>query len=175
LQDAAENFFQIVKLSRALKAQEREIVHRILKNNFFSAHPESVLLGLLTHQNIDHRKLALTQILKARQLRKDLLVDSSAVRKFVCPISLNFDAECFANLIDWNDISNSITEPPLTLRYSKRDLLNIVEKNTPDFCEYPNHTQAVERMVKLVTQSSLMYASHDKRHYFILNSLKALK
>ena len=76
------------------------MVHRILKINFFSAHPESVLLGLLTHQNIDHRKLALTQILKARQLRKDLLVDSSAVRKFVCPISLNFDAEWFANLFD---------------------------------------------------------------------------
>ena len=103
MQDAAENFFQIVKLSRALKAQEREIVHRILKINFFSAHPESVLLGLHTNQNIDHRKLALTQIRKARQLRQDLLVYSSAVRKFVCPISLNFDAKCFANLIDWND------------------------------------------------------------------------
>lgn len=96
-----------------------------------------------------------------------------SVRKFTCP-DINFDAENFKDLVYWNSLSNSITEPPLTLRYSKRILLAIVENNAFDFCDYPNHTQAVKRMVKLVTQSSLKYVSHE-RHYFILNSLNAFK
>lgn len=75
----------------------------------------------------------------------------------------------------WNSSKNSITEPPLTMRFCKRNLIAMVENYTFDFGDYPNHTQAVERMVKLVTLSSLKHIGHEKRHYFILNSLNALK
>lgn len=173
LQDAAEKFFYIVKLSKVLRAEERKIVHCVLAINFFSAHSESILIGMLSHQNLQYRKFALNLIFNARRLRKDSFNDSS-VRKFTCP-TINFDAKCFSDLVDWNSFKNSIKEPPLTMRFCKRNLIAMVKNNTFDFGDYPNHTQAVERMVKLVTLSSLKHIGHEKRQYFILNILNALK
>jgi hypothetical protein len=153
LENAAENYFHAVKLARVLREDEREVVHhKSLITNFFACHHESGLLGMLTNEHLDIRKSALSKILKARQLRKIFTHDLS-IRKFICPKQINFDAECFSDMINWTSLGDSITEPPLTCVYTKQELIQMVENNSFDFSDYPSNTQAVERMVKLETKS----------------------
>jgi hypothetical protein len=80
-------------------------------------------------------------------------------------------------MIDWTNQKHAITEPPLTMQFTNKQLLNaITTGKCLDFgvsSKIPNNTQSVERMVKLVTNASSKYVGYQNRHHFILNSLKA--
>ena len=60
------------------------------------------------------------------------------------------------------------TEPPLTMSLSDREILDIIEKPL-QLPHYPCHTQHVERIVPLVTESALQTVGYQNRHrlYFI--------
>ena len=62
-----------------------------------------------------------------------------------------FDARDWDDIIDWEKIC--ITEPALTATLTDEEIKNIKEKPL-DVPRYPNHTQSVERCVKLVTDAS---------------------
>src|SRR6218665_2563553 len=79
---------------------------------------------------------------------------TSAVRQFKVS-KLRFDAHEVHDLIDWQN--SHTTEPPLTTDISEDQLNLFLTSGEPpmaDFPKLPRHTQAVERCVKLVAESS---------------------
>ena len=67
-----------------------------------------------------------------------------------------------------------LTEPPLTLDLNEAELLAI--KETPfEVPNYPCHTQAVERGVKLVSEASAAAIGQEAREGFICQRIKERK
>ena len=67
------------------------------------------------------------------------------------------------DLIDWE--VEQKTEPPLTMSLSDDTILSAFE--TPLILDnYPNHTQAVERTVPVVTESCLQKVGYTARHRY---------
>lgn len=166
LVDAAKNFFQLIKLSAVLRQDEKRVFQRIMQVNCFSAHPESILIAMLTDDDPSVRKRAVLKILK---IRKKKISDS--VRKFVLP-KIKFNATSYIDIIDWK--VESFTEPPLTMSFTRNQLLKSVKSGEIlIFPDIPNNTQGVERMIKLVTDASKTVHDHDKRHFHILQTLKS--
>ncbi|GBM10946.1 hypothetical protein AVEN_171431-1 [Araneus ventricosus] len=71
-------------------------------------------------------------------------------------LALNSRATGYVNLIHWQACN---VPPPTVLRYiSSHELLKMIQYDVPmdgrDFIKFPSHTQAVERIVKLVTEDS---------------------
>ena len=80
-------------------------------------------------------------------------------------------------MIDWTNQKDAISEPPLTMQFTNKQLLKAIATgkclNFGVCSKIPNNTQSVKRMVKLVTTASSKYVGYENRHHFILNSLKA--
>ena len=174
LHDTARNFFYMVKLTSVLRSQERAVIHKVMLNNAFSAHHESVLLSMVTDSRVNIRKIDLGRIIMIRKICKG----KNAVRKFRRPTNLNFKCNSYYEMIvGWTNQKDAITEPPLTMQFTNKQLLNAMATGKClDFGvspKIPNNTQSVERMVKLVTNASSKYLDYQNRHHFILNSLKA--
>ena len=168
LVDAAKNYFELIKLSSVLRKSERNVFNKIMQVNSFSAHPESILLAMLNDEDASIRRQAVLKILKIR--KKKL---SGSVRKFSRP-TVNFNAASYVQMIDWK--KEMITEPPLTMSFSKKELLQSVKLNKIlIFPDIPNHTQGVERMIKMVTLASKTVFDERKRHFHILQTLKSRK
>ncbi|GBM26663.1 hypothetical protein AVEN_15468-2-1, partial [Araneus ventricosus] len=73
---------------------------------------------------------------------------------FVIP-AVNFRATDYVDLYDWQDCN---VTPPTVLRHiSSHELLKMIQDEVPmdgrDFIKFPSHTQALERIVKLVTEA----------------------
>ena len=80
---------------------------------------------------------------------------NAKIRKFKVPANLNFDAVEYFEIVNWTDLP--ITEPPVIKTMTDAELQQfIVMDITPTvlFPKFPCHTQAVERLVKLVTEAS---------------------
>lgn len=86
--------------------------------------------------------------------------------------TIKFDAEDYIDLIDWQ--SCTVTERPLTMKFTDNDLQNILKENsTLTFEKFPCHTQAVERCVKLVTEASQKVCGELSRDGYIRAKLEA--
>lgn len=89
------------------------------------------------------------------------------MREFKIP-KLNFKATEYYYCIDW--FSTDISEPPITKNLSSEEIEHniiagsILKETSVDF---PSHTQAVERMIKIVTEASIKVCDPKKRDAFI--------
>ena len=122
----------------------KNVVDQVIQRNAYFAHPENILLSMITADSKTIREFDVPSILKVRS-------EKYGIRKFVIP-TLNFDAKNYTDLIDWQN--TDVTEPPLLEDISVDELEMLVasgETLVTDFPRYPCHTQAVERTVKLVT------------------------
>lgn len=72
------------------------------------------------------------------------------------------------DLIDWQSVT--VTEPPLTRDIPNETLKEMILNNINEIniLQYPCHTQAVERCVKLVTEASASVCGPESRDGFIL-------
>ena len=61
------------------------------------------------------------------------------------------------------DIEKELYEPPLTMRLSD-DQIKAFEKTPLSIPDYPLHTQAVERAVKLTTEAASKVVGFEQRH-----------
>ena len=141
------------------------IAQKVLQDNAFWAHSENLTISMLADNREEVRRKAVLWILKAR---REFNPDTHP-RKFVPP-EVNFDAQNYFDLIDWNSLVS--TEPPLTMDLSLDDILRIIGEPIilPD---YPNHTQSVERMVRVVTEVASRKAGYKARHRTILELLES--
>lgn len=138
----------------------------IQRNGFF-AHPENILLAMIHDDQQSIRQKAYNKILLARNTQK---MSTNIVRQFLVP-TINFNAKTYCELVSWKNVD--LTEPPLTKHLTNFELDELVKKgNTSQLWNYngfyiPNHTQAVERCVKLVTETSVKVAGAERRDGYI--------
>lgn len=126
-----------------------------------------MLLAMSVDERLHVRELAFRRVLKARTQPSK----GKTVRTFVIP-TINFNAADYTELIDWS--SCKLTSPPAMDKVQTEDIEAILStKALPDFqcLNFPCHTQAVERCVKLVTESSGKVCGHDNRDGFIRSTL----
>ena len=95
--------------------------------------------------------------------------ESSHPRQFVLP-EVNFDAVDYCHMINWEAVD--CTEPPLTVGMSMDDVMEAY-KSPMILPDYPNHTQGVERAVRVVEQVAPKRAGYTGRHRQILKLLKS--
>ncbi|GBN05636.1 hypothetical protein AVEN_115889-1 [Araneus ventricosus] len=105
---------------------------------------------MLTDERCHIRTLAARRIIKAKEIGPDV----NCVRRFVIP-AVESPATDNVDLIDWQAF---YVTPPTVLRHiSSHELLKMIQDDVPmdgwDFIKFPSSTQAVERIVNLVTEA----------------------
>jgi hypothetical protein len=165
--DAARHLWKLIRLSRSLPDDVKTVIDPVIQRNAYAAHPENLMLSLLSDDRPHVRELALRRVLKARAVR------SPGVRKFDIP-ALDFESDDYINLIQWEDIA--VTDPPLLVTYSDEEISQYIHDNSKDieFFKFPCHTpRAVERCVKMVTEASSKVCGAESRDGFITSSLES--
>ena len=166
-QQGALNLFNMIKLSRDLLTASRTTVERVLQDNSYWAHPENILIAMLGDDREVIRRRAVLLIRSAREKYDQ----TDHPRQFRPPV-LNFKAEFYFDMVKWDKVV--VTEPPLTMDLDEIELLEII--GTPlQLPHYPCHTQHVERVVPLVTESAMQRIGFDNRHRWILSTLESRK
>ena len=153
--DGAKHLWHSIQRSRYLSAELKRVVDPVIQCNVYFAHPENILLCMITDNSETIRKLGMRHILRAR-LKK------YGIRKFVI-LLLNFSATSYTNFIDWQNVN--LTEPPLLTYISVNDLEMLVASGdipVIDFPRYLCHTQAVERCIKLVLHQANIEVNEER-------------
>jgi hypothetical protein len=141
-----------------------KIIDPVIQRNAYWGHPENLLLSMLRDSRPHIRYKAVTHIIEARE-------DNDVFRQFVVP-NIDLNAPSYEKMIQWD--RDAITEPPLTKHLTTADLKHaLLTGEELAFAELPNHTQSVERTVKLVTETAAKYFGHDRRHGAIATTMKA--
>ena len=127
----------------------RHYSQSVLSVNGFALHSENLLTAMLVDTRNNIRKLAISRILKARS--KEPGTGSDNIRTFRIP-KINFSADDYYLLIDYRD---DWLESRLTMEYSTTVLISYWD-DIPifNFSNYPNHTQSVERYIRIVSDTS---------------------
>ena len=103
------------------------------------------------------------------QPEESAVITAVTVSKYCLP-KVNFQAETYVDLIDWE--AECLSEPPLTWNKTDEEILSF--KETPFAVpKYPCHTQAVERAVRLVSEASAAVVGKEARNGFIRQSKRA--
>lgn len=157
--NAAQHFYLMIETSRFLPINYRQIVDKVLLNSAYPAHIESILIAMLKDETIRKQRLAVQRILDAR-------MENVPFRHYQIP-QIKLDADSYDEMIDWE--ANVCLEPVLTKHISTETLQNMLQEDKikVDLPLLPCHNQAVERMVKLVTEASQCVVGHDNRDGFI--------
>ena len=120
---------------------------------------------MITDDRKPIRELAVSRIIQARE-------QNTTERAFQLPKTLNFDAEDYSDMIDWE--REIITQPPIIKGFSNAEIYNIANEPVKTI-KFPCHSQGVERAVNIVTQPSLHRIGYENRHEYILNLLESRK
>lgn len=167
--DGARHFWKLVFYSRYLPQELKSVVDPVIKRNAFFAHPENLLLSMLSDEQKHVRELAARRILKAREPSESL-----QLRVFEVP-KINVNASSYIDLIDWQQ---SYSQPPILTNVPDETLHSLVESGGDDevlFLRLPCHTQAVERAVKTVTEASMQLCHKTAREALIKNKIISRK
>ena len=154
------HLFQNIYKSLYLSTEIRAVIDPVIQQNGYFAHPESVLLSMLTDDRKHIRELTVRRIIRARS-------EQYGLRTFCIP-KKNFVAKDYINLIYWENTATS--EPPTLTNTSVTDLeMFVASGDVPvvDFPKYLYHTQSVERCLKLVTEASAAVCGVKARDGFI--------
>ncbi|GBM16312.1 hypothetical protein AVEN_194052-1 [Araneus ventricosus] len=127
---------------------------------------------MLTDERCHIRTLAARRIIKAREIG----TDGNCVHRFIIP-AVDFRATYYVDLIDWP--ACNFTLPTVLRHISSHELLKMIQNDVPmdgsDFIKFPSHTQAVERIVKLITEASRKRVGPQNGDGFIKATLKSRK
>ncbi|KAK4875981.1 hypothetical protein RN001_012403 [Aquatica leii] len=128
--------------------------NRILQRNAYFTPPKNLLICMLNDTKRYLRELALKRILKTRNG-----LTRERMREFIIP-KINFEATTYNDLIDWQNCE--LSEPPILASISNDDLNQLIQTVPEmDLVKFPCHTQAVERHVKIVSESSLSVSERN--------------
>ncbi|GBN39982.1 hypothetical protein AVEN_12410-1 [Araneus ventricosus] len=119
------------------------------------------------------RQDALNKILSPRQDEVENLHHS--IRYNIIP-QLNFEAKDYTDMTLWENTDVSISVPPVLSNGSNEELidkLSLPDNTVPEwsFTAFPCHTVAVERTVKLVTETAFRVCGCDTRVSSIRSTL----
>lgn len=161
----AKHLHQLILRSQFLPEKYRTVVNKVIQHNAYFAHSENLLLAMIHDTNAVIRKLGISRIIKARA------TGQTSLRQLKLP-KLLVDAQEYHFMIDWQ--SSQLTEPPLTKRLSTEVLIDIQRglAELPPLTSFYNHTQAVERCIKMVTDASATVVGMDARDGLIRSKLE---
>jgi len=145
--DGARHVHQMLVKSRCLSQELNKIVDSVIHRNPYFAHPENLLLAMMTNHRPRIRELGLRRVMKAIAAG---VYPSEQIWRIKVPTKLNFDAVEYFDMIDWAVCP--ISEPPVFKAITDaelRDLITTEVTPTVIFQKFPCHTQAVEKHVKL--------------------------
>ncbi|GBL77358.1 hypothetical protein AVEN_41778-1 [Araneus ventricosus] len=110
-----------------------------------------MLLPMLTDERFHIRTISALRIIKGRKIGPN----DNYVHRFVIP-AVNFRTTEYVDLTDWQACNP--TPPPVLRQISSHELLKMIQDDVPmdgrHFIKFPSHTQAVEQIMKLVTEVS---------------------
>lgn len=167
----AKHVFKTIELCHYLSDDLKNIVHKVINRNGFFGHPENIILSMLWDDRRYIRELGYRRILKARA-KTDF--NQLKLRNFTVPI-FNFEAQEYYEIVDCKNVF--WTEPPITMPLTEVQLQEIVddpEHSAISYIkDYPCHTQAVERAVKMVTEASVTVCGYERRDGTIKSKLES--
>ena len=149
------------------EAADFETSQNVLNRNSFWAHPENIIISMMGDDDREVRRQAVNWVKRAR----DEFDPVNHPRQFIPP-QVDFTATSYTKMVDWDSLP--CTEPPLTRDMSEAELEEVVEK-AHMFEAFPNHTQQVEAMVRVVDQSAPNRATHEARDSLIQEILESRK
>ena len=127
LKDGANNLWKMIQFSSYMQDKHKKVVYNCLQNNGYFAHPENVIVAMLTDSRKTIRQLAIRRIMAARN--KSNIAESACVRQFKIP-KINFSATDYIDMILLQSIN--VTEPPVTMHLSEEDLNRIQANGVSD-------------------------------------------
>jgi hypothetical protein len=68
--DGARHVYETVHLVQSLPSQVKQIVQPVIQRNAYFAHPENLLLSMISDEKMNIRELGLRRLLKARKKTK---------------------------------------------------------------------------------------------------------
>lgn len=161
------HMFKVVQTTRQLPDSVRKIIDPVIQRNAFFCHPENMLISMAVDERVHVRQLAFRRLLKARKQEPK----GKSVRTFQPP-TINFAASDYIELIDWSKCK--LSSPPIMNNVSTESLEQLINTDVlPEFelMKFPCHTQSVERIVKLVTESCTKVCGEENRDGFIRATL----
>ncbi|GBM45019.1 hypothetical protein AVEN_98871-1 [Araneus ventricosus] len=166
------DIWHFIRLPRYLPKKYRDIIEPVVSRSAYFVALESMFLSMLTDERCHIRTLAASRIIKAREI----VQYGNCVRRFVTP-AVKFRATDYVDLIDWQEFF--VTPPPVLRQIRSYELLKKRQDDVPmdgwDFIKFPSHTQAVERIVKFVTEASEKTVGPQNRDGFIRAALEFIK
>ena len=121
--EGARHLWQTIRSSRYLNDALKAIVDPVISRNAYNAHPENLLLAMISDDRPHIRTLGLRRIMKARSMTPS--ENGTTIRKFIVP-ELNFNANDYSEIIDWQTCL--LTEPPITVEISDETLEKMILK-----------------------------------------------
>lgn len=112
--DGSRNLFKYIQLVRELPQSVQVHVYDAIQRNGFYAHPENILLGMITDNDKNIRQDGYAKILTCRERQ------STRVRLFTVPL-IQFQCSSYMTMINWT--TTRVTEPPIT-QYIPNEILN---------------------------------------------------
>ena len=97
-------------------------------------------------------------------IRKGDDIGDSLPRQFVAP-SVNFDGTSLQTLIDWDNVQ--LSEPLLTATMSTEEVIACLDSPLQVPSTWQCHSQAMERVVRKVSETCLMVLGEKKREGWI--------
>lgn len=153
--DGARHIYEASQRLKLLSNDIAAIVKPYFSRSAYFAQAENILIAMLADSDEIIRSRAVDVILRLRQK-----ASSCEVRQFRVP-SIDYEATNYVDLIDWKDVH----EPPVTKGLSDEDIAKL--RIVPLTLDYKNHTQGVERCIKLVTDASTAVYGFEARDGFI--------
>ena len=168
ISDGSRHLLMEFRLWRQQHPKVRAATEEYLRMEAWWAHPEPILVSLLTSQDLSERTFAVDKILSVR-MGAD--VGSTAVRSYKVPDRklVNLNATSCVELIEWENVV--VTEPIFTASLTTAELRALLE--TPLAApRYSLHTQSCERAVKSVTEAAKEVCGWERRHRLVLARTK---
>ena len=145
---------------------------KVLQNNAFFAHHESILLAMLGDNDQNICAMAVDKILQIRiqnsQQEGERLERTDQVRMIVIA-KVNAGAKAYYEMSDLH--LPNMHEPPATTYMSDNALQQLATNKLE--LNYPCHNQAVERHNQLVTEAATAVEGFDRRDGMIRQKIKS--
>jgi hypothetical protein len=164
--EAPRHLFTQIELTKLLPKKTQTVARKNIARNAYWAHPECLLLSMLTDADQTVRVKAVDVIIKLRGTQE---LGDDQPRKFIIP-ELKFDASSYSEMIDWK--KEALYEPAITTSLTATELRDL--KSAPLMLpRYPAHTQSVERLVKQTSRAAAHVAGYAARDGFLRASAKS--
>ena len=146
-------------ISRYLTTDIKEIIDPIIQRNGYFAAAENILLSMLCNERKHIRDLGLCRLLKARAGSLQFQKSTLTLR---ITLIWSHGTSLKSQSPQWQISNDSLKQ---FIRETSES--TVVENPLIDFLRFPCHTQAVERVIKLVTESPLSLCGSSSREGFI--------